>query len=203
MKLLIATNNAHKAREIREILGDSFTELLTMREAGVELEVEEDGTTFQENALKKAQETLAFVQDRFDAVLADDSGLCVDALDGAPGVYSARFSGEAHNDAANNARLISLLKDVPDEKRTARFCCCVALARKNREPIVVLGEVNGTILHESRGENGFGYDPYFFYAPFNKSFAELTALEKNSVSHRKRALLKLKEALNVAHCDRI
>ena len=203
MKLLIATNNAHKAREIREILGDSFTELLTMREAGVELEVEEDGTTFQENALKKAQETLAFVQDRFDAVLADDSGLCVDALDGAPGVYSARFSGEAHNDAANNARLISLLKDVPDEKRTARFCCCVALARKNREPIVVLGEVNGTILHESRGENGFGYDPYFFYAPLNKSFAELTAMEKNSVSHRKRALLKLKEALNVAHCDRI
>ena len=203
MKLLIATNNAHKAREIREILGDSFTELLTMREAGVELEVEEDGTTFQENALKKAQETLAFVQDRFDAVLADDSGLCVDALDGAPGVYSARFSGEAHNDAANNARLISLLKDVPDDKRTARFCCCVALARKNREPIVVLGEVNGTILHESRGENGFGYDPYFFYAPLNKSFAELTAVEKNSVSHRKRALLKLKEALNVAHCDRI
>ena len=203
MKLLIATNNAHKAREIREILGDRFTELLTMREAGVELEVEEDGTTFQENALKKAQETLAFVQDRFDAVLADDSGLCVDALDGAPGVYSARFSGEAHNDAANNARLISLLKDVPDEKRTARFCCCVALARKNREPIVVLGEVNGTILHESRGENGFGYDPYFFYAPLNKSFAELTAVEKNSVSHRKRALLKLKEALNVAHCDRI
>ncbi len=203
MKLLIATNNAHKAREIREILGDSFTELLTMREAGVQLEVEEDGTTFQENALKKAQETLAFVQDRFDAVLADDSGLCVDALDGAPGVYSARFSGEAHNDAANNARLISLLKDVPDEKRTARFCCCVALARKNREPIVVLGEVNGTILHESRGENGFGYDPYFFYAPLNKSFAELTAVEKNSVSHRKRALLKLKEALNVAHCDRI
>ena len=203
MKLLIATNNAHKAREIREILGDSFTELLTMREAGVELEVEEDGTTFQENALKKAQETLAFVQDRFDAVLADDSGLCVDALDGAPGVYSARFSGESHNDAANNARLISLLKDVPDEKRTARFCCCVALARKNREPIVVLGEVNGTILHESRGENGFGYDPYFFYAPLNKSFAELTAVEKNSVSHRKRALLKLKEALNVAHCDRI
>ena len=203
MKLLIATNNAHKAREIREILGDSFTELLTMREAGVELEVEEDGTTFQENALKKAQETLAFVQDRFDAVLADDSGLCVDALDGAPGVYSARFSGEAHNDAANNARLISLLKDVPDEKRTARFCCRVALARKNREPIVVLGEVNGTILHESRGENGFGYDPYFFYAPLNKSFAELIAVEKNSVSHRKRALLKLKEALNVAHCDRI
>lgn len=199
MRLLLATNNAHKAREIREILGDSFSELLTMREAGVDLEVEEDGSTFQENALKKAQETLAFVGDRFDAVLADDSGLCVDALDGAPGVYSARFCGEGHNDAANNAKLISLLADVPDELRTARFCCSVALARKDAEPIVVLGEVEGTILHEARGENGFGYDPYFFYAPFQKSFAELTAEEKNSVSHRKRALFKLKEALDVEH----
>ena len=199
MRLLLATNNAHKAREIREILGDSFSELLTMREAGVDLEVEEDGSTFQENALKKAQETLAFVGDRFDAVLADDSGLCVDALDGAPGVYSARFSGEGHNDVANNAKLISLLADVPDELRTARFCCSVALARKDAEPIVVLGEVEGTILHEARGENGFGYDPYFFYAPFQKSFAELTAEEKNSVSHRKRALFKLKEALDVEH----
>lgn len=202
MRLLLATNNAHKATEIREILGDSFTELLTMREAGVELDVEEDGTTFQENALKKAQETLAFVGDRFDAVLADDSGLCVDALNGAPGVYSARFSGEAHNDAANNAHLMELLKDIPDEKRTARFCCCIALARRNAEPIVVLGEVHGTILHKARGENGFGYDPYFYYAPSGKSFAELSAEEKNAVSHRKRALIKLREALDVEHrCD--
>ncbi|MBQ6234988.1 MAG: non-canonical purine NTP pyrophosphatase, partial [Clostridia bacterium] len=123
MKLLLATNNAHKAREIREILKDSFTEIVTMRDAGVAFEVEEDGLTFRENALKKAVETLAFVSDRFDAVLADDSGLCVDALDGAPGVFSARFSGEAHNDAANNAKLIRLLKDVPDDRRTARFCC--------------------------------------------------------------------------------
>ncbi len=202
MKLLLATNNAHKAQEIREILGDNFSELLTMQEAGVELEVEEDGLTFQENALKKASETLAFVGGRFDAVLADDSGLCVDALDGAPGVYSARFSGEAHNDAANNAHLIALLKDVPDAQRTARFCCCIALARNNAKPVVVLGEVPGTILHEAHGANGFGYDPYFYYAPLKKSFAELTADEKNAVSHRKRALLKLKEALDVEHrCD--
>ena len=197
MKLLIATNNAHKAREIREILGGSFSGLYTMKEAGIDLDVEEDGETFRENALKKAVETLAFAQDRFDAVLADDSGLCVDALHGAPGVYSARFSGEAHNDAANNARLMELLKDVPDAERTARFCCCIALARKNREPIVVQGEVEGTILHEPRGENGFGYDPYFFYAPYQKSFAELSADEKNAVSHRKRALLLLREALDV------
>ena len=197
MKLLLATNNAHKAQEIRDILKDSFSEIVTMRDAGIELEVEEDGTTFRENALKKAVETLSAASDRFDAVLADDSGLCVDALSGAPGVYSARFSGEAHNDAANNAKLVALLKDVPDAERTARFCCCVALARKGREPIAVQGEVEGTILHEAHGENGFGYDPYFYYAPFQKSFAELTADEKNSVSHRKRALMLLREALDV------
>lgn len=197
MKLLIATNNAHKAKEIREILSDSFSEMLTMRDAGISFEVEEDGTTFEENALKKAQETLAFVGDRFDAVLADDSGLCVDALHGAPGVYSARFSGDAHNDAANNAHLIDLLKDVPDSQRTAQFCCCAALARRGAKPIVVRGTVDGMILREARGENGFGYDPYFYYSPLRKSFAELSAEEKNAVSHRKRALLQLREALHV------
>jgi XTP/dITP diphosphohydrolase len=196
MKLLLATNNAHKAQEIREILKDSYTEIVTLRDAGVSLEVEENGTTFRENALKKAEETLAFVSDRFDAVLADDSGLCVDALDGAPGVYSARFA-EAHNDAANNQKLIALLKDVPEERRTARFCCCVALARKGLPSIAVQGEVEGTILYAPRGENGFGYDPYFWYAPFRKSFAELSSEEKNAVSHRKRALQKLREALDV------
>ena len=123
MKLLLATNNAHKAREIREILSDSFVEIVTMRDAGIEFDVVEDGLTFRENALKKAVETLAYVEGRFDAVLADDSGLCVDALNGAPGVYSARFSGDAHNDALNNAKLIRLLQDVPYEQRTARFCC--------------------------------------------------------------------------------
>jgi XTP/dITP diphosphohydrolase len=197
MKLLLATNNAHKAQEIRAILADRFSEIVTMREAGIDFEVEEDGATFRENALKKAVETLAYVGDRFDAVLADDSGLCVDALDGAPGVYSARFSGEGHNDAANNAKLIRLLQNVPDELRSARFCCCIALARRGLDPIVVQGEVEGTILHEARGENGFGYDPYFFYAPFGKSFAELSSEEKNAVSHRKRALTLLSEALHV------
>jgi non-canonical purine NTP pyrophosphatase, rdgB/HAM1 family len=196
MKLLLATNNAHKAQEIREILSDSFTEIVTMREAGIDFEAVEDGATFRENALKKAEETLAFASDRFDAVLADDSGLCVDALNGAPGVYSARFA-EAHNDAANNQKLIALLRDVPEERRTARFCCCVALARKGLPSIAAQGEVDGTILFEARGSNGFGYDPYFYYAPFEKSFAELSADEKNAESHRKRALMKLREALDV------
>ena len=203
MKLLLATNNAHKAQEIREILASDFSEILTMREAGIELEVEENGTTFRENALKKAEETLAYAGERFDAVLADDSGLCADALDGAPGVYSARFSGEAHNDAANNSKLVSLMQGVPEDKRTARFCCCIALARRNMAPIVVQGEVEGTILLESRGENGFGYDPFFYYAPFQKSFAELSAEEKNSVSHRRRALNLLREALDVENRGRI
>ena len=203
MKLLLATNNAHKAQEIREILKDSFTEIVTMRDAGIVLDVEENGLTFRENALKKAIETLAYAGDSFDAVLADDSGLCVDALNGAPGVFSARFSGEGHNDAANNEKLIRLLHDVPDDRRTARFCCCVALARRDREPIAVQGEVEGTILHEARGENGFGYDPYFFYAPFGKSFAELSADEKNAVSHRKRALMLLREVLDVEDRDHI
>lgn len=203
MKLLLATNNAHKAQEIREILASDFSEILTMREAGIELEVEENGTTFRENALKKAEETLAYAGEQFDAVLADDSGLCADALDGAPGVYSARFSGEAHNDAANNSKLVSLMQSVPEDKRTARFCCCIALARRNMAPIVVQGEVEGTILLESRGENGFGYDPFFYYAPFQKSFAELSAEEKNSVSHRRRALNLLREALDVENRGRI
>lgn len=203
MKLLLATNNAHKAQEIREILRDSFSEIVTMRDAGIVLDVVEDGATFRENALKKAIETLDYAKDRFDAVLADDSGLCVDALNGAPGVFSARFSGEGHDDAANNSKLIRLLKDVPFEQRTARFCCCVALARREHAPIAVQGEVEGKILFEARGENGFGYDPYFYYEPFGKSFAELSSEEKNSVSHRKRALMLLRETLNVEDRDHI
>lgn len=203
MKLLLATNNAHKAQEIREILKDSFSEIVTMRDAGIVLDVVEDGATFRENALKKAIETLDYAKDRFDAVLADDSGLCVDALNGAPGVFSARFSGEGHDDAANNSKLIRLLHDVPFEQRTARFCCCVALARREHAPIAVQGEVEGKILFEARGENGFGYDPYFYYEPFGKSFAELSSEEKNSVSHRKRALMLLREALNVEDRDHI
>lgn len=196
MKLLLATNNAHKAHEIRAILGNYFTELMTLREAGVSFEAAEDGATFEENALKKAEQTLAFVGDRFDAALADDSGLCVDALDGAPGIYSARFAGDAHNDAANNALLIEKLRDVPPAQRTARFVSCIALVRRDLPPIVVRGTAEGTILLEAHGQNGFGYDPYFWYAPFQKSFAELSADEKNAVSHRHNALVKLKEALD-------
>ena len=194
MKLLIASNNAHKVREIEDILSGYFDEMVTMREAGLDIDVVEDGSTFRENAVKKATEILE--KSGFDATLADDTGLCVDALGGAPGVYSARYAGEGHDTAANNALLMENMKDVPDEKRTCRFTCCVALARKGRDVLVAEGKAEGTLLRAPAGENGFGYDPYFFYPPLHKSFAELTAQEKNNVSHRRAALDALRRALD-------
>lgn len=190
MKLLIASNNAHKVQEIKSILKDYFEEMVTMKEAGLSMDVVEDGDTFEQNAAKKASEILA--ASGFDAALADDSGLCVDALGGAPGVHSARYAGgEGHDDAANNRKLMADMEDVPDEKRTCRFVTCVALARKNRPVLCCRGEVEGMLMRAPAGENGFGYDPYFFYAPFNKTFAQLTPEEKNSVSHRRNALINL------------
>ena len=194
MKLLIASNNAHKVREIEEILSGYFDEMVTMRQAGLDIDVVEDGLTFRDNAVKKATEILE--KSGYDAALADDSGLCVDALGGAPGVFSARYAGDGHDTDANNALLMENMKDVPDEQRTCRFSCCVALARKGRPVLVVEGKAEGTLLRAPAGENGFGYDPYFFYPPLNKSFAELTSEEKNSVSHRRAALDALRRALN-------
>jgi XTP/dITP diphosphohydrolase len=193
MKLILATNNTHKMREIFEILGADFPDMATLKQAGLEIDVEEDGDTFQANAIKKAEEVLK--ASRYSAALADDSGLIVDALDGAPGVYSARYAGEGHNDADNNEKLMRDMQGVPWEKRTCRFASAVALAREGKETICTLGTVEGILLDKPRGSNGFGYDPYFFYPPFGKSFAELGAEEKNSVSHRKRALEALQEIL--------
>ena len=194
MKLLIASNNAHKVQEIEEILSGYFDKMVTMREAGLDIDVVEDGLTFRDNAVKKATEILE--KSGFDAALADDTGLCVDALGGAPGVYSARYAGEGHDTDANNALLMENMKDVPDEERTCRFTCCVALARKGLPVLAVEGKAEGILLRAPAGENGFGYDPYFFYPPLNKSFAELTAQEKNSVSHRRAALDALRQALD-------
>ena len=197
MKLILATNNAHKMREIFEILGADFPDMQTLKQAGLEIDVVEDGDTFQANAIKKAEEVLRL--SGFPAALADDSGLIVDALNGAPGVYSARYAGEGHNDADNNAKLMRDMAGVPWEKRTCRFASAVALARQGKETICVLGTVEGILLNEARGSNGFGYDPYFYYPPFERSFAELSAEEKNSVSHRKRALEALQEILREEH----
>ena len=194
MKLLIATNNKNKAREITEILGPYFDDIKTQKEAGIEIEVEEDGTTFQENAIKKAEETLK-IAEGFDAVLSDDSGLKVDALGGAPGIYSARYSGEGHNDEKNKKKLLFELKDIPEEKRTARFACSIALARRNADTICVIDYVEGRISFEERGEKGFGYDPLFYYPPLQKTFAELEPDVKNSLSHRHNSLMRMKEEI--------
>lgn len=193
MKLIIASNNAHKVSEIKAILGCFYDEILSLREAGIDMDVVEDTNTFEGNALKKAREVFAVAD--ANAVLSDDSGLMVDALGGAPGVYSARYAGEGHDDAANNAKLLDALRDVPDEKRTARFCTSVALIRKGMPAVTANGSVEGRILRSSQGENGFGYDPLFYYEPLKKSFAQLTPEEKNSVSHRRRALESLCDKL--------
>lgn len=193
MRLIIASNNAHKTREIKQILGDYFSRMDTMREAGVSIDVVEDGETFRENAIKKAEQVL--FQTDYDAALADDSGLMVDALGGAPGVHSARYAGEGHNDSENNQKLMDDMEHVPEDLRACRFACAIALARRGLPTVCVQGLCEGRLLPEPRGSDGFGYDPYFYYEPLGKSFAELTPEEKNAVSHRKRALMQLKSLL--------
>lgn len=194
MKLIIATNNAHKAQEIRQILADSFSALDTLREAGLAVEVVEDGATFVENAVKKAEQVLAAAPG-YDAALSDDSGLAVDALGGAPGVYSARYAGPQHDDADNNRKLMADMAGVPDGQRGCRFVCAVALARRGRPTVTAEGACEGVLLRAPRGENGFGYDPYFYYPPAGRTFAELTGEAKNAVSHRRRALESLRALL--------
>ena len=193
MKLVIASNNKGKIREIKEMIGQHFDDVLSLREAGIDLDVVEDGKTFLENARKKAHEALRLLPDC--AVLADDSGLEVDALGGAPGVYSARYAGDGHDDAANNAKLLEALSDVPEEKRTADFACAMVLSRKGMDDIESVGRVYGTILREPQGENGFGYDPLFYYPEFGCTFAQASQEQKNSVSHRKNALSGIFEKL--------
>lgn len=183
MKLALATNNAHKIFEIRAILGDSFSKLLSLKELGVDVDVEETGATLEENALIKAR---AIVQITGLPALADDTGLMVDALDGEPGVYSARYAGEEHDDAANRAKLLANLKGASD--RSAHFGTCVALCYPDGSYVLGHGRVDGSILFEEAGANGFGYDSLFFSTELGKSFAEATPEEKNSVSHRARAL---------------
>lgn len=193
MRLVIASNNKNKVREIKEILGDRFDAVIPMREAGIELDVVEDADSFMGNARKKAVEAAALLPD--DAVLADDSGLCVDALGGAPGVYSARYAGEGHDDAANRKKLLEELSDVPFSERNAHFACAMVLIRPGCGEINAYGRVDGKILFEERGENGFGYDSLFLYEPENLSFAEIDAERKNAVSHRRNALMLVLAAL--------
>lgn len=191
MDFLIATHNMKKREELERILSPLGIRVLLADEIGLDLtDVEETGETFEENALLKA---VSGCKESHMPCIADDSGLCVDALDGAPGVYSARFSGEHGNDAKNNEKLLDLLKDVPDEKRTARYVSVCACVFPDGKQIVTRGTCEGKIGHEYRGSNGFGYDPLFYVG--EKAMAELTAQEKDKISHRGKALVALSQKL--------
>lgn len=191
MELIIASNNRHKLEEIKAILGGKFERILSLREAGIEHETVEDGATFMENALKKARE-IAEISGK--CALADDSGLCVDALDGAPGIYSARFSGVHGDDAANNRLLLEKLEGVSD--RSAHFTSAVALVWPDGHCLEAEGYLHGVIGFEPKGENGFGYDPLLFLPERGMTAAQLSAEEKNSISHRYNALQNLLKLLN-------
>ncbi len=189
MKILIATHNKHKLTEMERILAPMGYEVVTDTDIGISLtDVEETGTTFIENARIKAE---SGCKESGLICIADDSGLCVDALDGAPGVYSARYSGEHGNDEANIVKLLEELKDVPDEKRTAHFMCSICVSFPDGSEITADGKCEGKIGYEKRGENGFGYDPVFMVG--DKSFAELSSAEKDAISHRGNALMALRE----------
>lgn len=194
-KIVIATNNAHKADEISHVLGMDGLEFVTMRQAGIESDPVEDADTFEGNARIKA--LAAHEAGGGVAVMADDSGLVVDALDGAPGVYSSRFAGEDGNDAANNALLLERLKDVPDDKRTARFVCTLVFVDEDGTEKVATGSVEGRIGHAERGGEGFGYDPLFYPDAYEGrlTFAEVPQSEKNLISHRANALRAMKGML--------
>ncbi len=195
-KIIFATGNQEKMREIREILGDLDREILSMKEAGIHTDIEENGTTFEENAVIKAKAVAAALPEGMDAiVMADDSGLEIDALNKEPGVYSARYMGEDTSYRIKNKNLIDRLEGVPVEKRTARFVCSIAAVTSQGKVLTATGVIEGKIGYEERGENGFGYDPIFFLPDMSCSTAELSAEEKNAISHRGKALREIRKML--------
>lgn len=204
MKVLLATNNSHKADEIRNALDFPGWEFVTLHEAGVASDPVEDAGSFLGNARIKAK--AAHEASGGMCVLADDSGLEVDALGGAPGVYSSRYAGEDGNDEANNALLLKNLKDVPDADRAARFVCTLVFIDADGAEVSARGVVEGRIGHEERGCEGFGYDPLFFPTELggDVTFAEVPQEEKSGISHRGRALRELKDKLELVYnpkCD--
>ncbi|MGB9780395.1 MAG: XTP/dITP diphosphatase [Caldanaerobacter sp.] len=190
MKLVIATHNPNKVKEIKDFFKGYTIEVLSMKDLGIEEEIEEGGSTIEENALIKAR----FLKDRVKEgiIVADDTGLFVEYLGGQPGVYSARFAGDNATYDDNNRKLLKLLEGVPYEKRRAYFKTVIALVDGENEKLLE-GVLNGHILDHPQGENGFGYDPVFFVDEIGKTLAELSLEEKNKISHRAKALLKLKE----------
>ena len=200
-KIIFATGNAGKMHEIREILGDTGMEILSMKEAGIEADITEDGTTFEENAVIKAKEVARLLKLNAASahhgaiVMADDSGLEIDALNKEPGIYSARYMGEDTSFSVKSRNLIERLTDVPDERRTARFVCAIAAVMPEGEVVTTHGTVEGRIDYEEKGDNGFGYDPIFYVPEYRCTMAQLTDEQKNSISHRGRALETMKEEL--------
>ncbi|MCM3720581.1 XTP/dITP diphosphatase [Solibacillus isronensis] len=186
-QVVIATKNKGKAKDFEALFGPFGYEVVTMFDVAPDVEIEETGKTFEENAILKA-ETLANMLGQI--VIADDSGLAIDALNGEPGVYSARYAGD-HDDEANMVKVLENMKDVPEEQRTARFCCALAIAGPNMETKTVFGTCEGMIAHEKKGTNGFGYDPIFYVPALEKHMAELSAEEKGAISHRGNAIRKL------------
>lgn len=193
MRLIVASNNQNKIREIKKILQNKVEEVISLKDAGIFVDVEETGKSFQENALLKATAIRNLLKDKSFAVLADDSGLEVEALNGDPGIFSARFAGENKNDSDNRKKLLRLLEN--EKNRKARFVCALALIKENGDKIFITATSNGEITDREIGEHGFGYDSLFYSYDLKKTFAEASDDEKNSVSHRARALLQLQKKL--------
>ena len=199
MKLIIASNNAHKVYEIKKILSGKFDEILSLKEAGVAHETVEDGNTFMENSLKKAREIAEITN---SAALADDSGICAHALGGAPGIYSARYAGDSIIHSKDEANYRLLLKNLADKTdRTAHFTCAMALVYPDGREVLAEGYMYGKIIDAPRGYGGFGYDPLFYFPQFGKTLAEVTPEEKNSVSHRGNAIKAFAEKLKALNIN--
>jgi XTP/dITP diphosphohydrolase len=192
-EVIIATKNPGKAREFEQIFTPRGIVVKTLLDFPEIPDVEETGTTFEENAILKADAVSRALN---KMVIGDDSGLMVDALEGRPGIYSARYAGEPKNDQANTNKLLNELTGIPDDRRSARFYCALAVAVPNQKPITVSGTCEGRILEEQRGSNGFGYDPVFYVPEKGLAMAELSSDEKNKISHRANALKKLEVILD-------
>ena len=189
-RIVFATGNAHKMVEIRSILEDLNMPIFSMKEAGVDIDIVEDGKTFEENALIKARAISKILSE--DIILADDSGLEIDYLDKAPGIYSARFMGEDTPYIEKNTKILEKLEGVEDKDRTARFVCTIAAVFPDGREEVVRGTIEGIIGHEIEGENGFGYDPIFYVPEMGCTTATMSPEKKNELSHRGNALRKMK-----------
>ena len=192
MKIVVATKNNHKVSEFKSMINMPNIEFFSMKEMGIDLDIEENGTTFEENAMIKAEALYNALNDENLIVISDDSVLCVDALNGGPGIYSARYSGGTDDD--NNKKLLEELKDVPALKRGAHYVCSIAVVTKN-EKEVFTGKCFGLIDKEKRGTFGFGYDPLFYVPEKQKTFGEIESDEKNKISHRANAVKLLKNWL--------